>query len=278
MTAIINLTPHPITITGQGYTDEDYARFADGALPVVYARSMPGMIRFTLAPNTTIADVEVALCGRLGTGVWEFGEILGDCYARRAGSITIPPSGKMARARESVGRATPIVVAPWGADDLTDTRHTVPVTTVSYDGTIDLPDPAPETVYVVSVITAQAAYLHGRAYADLLVPGEQIRDAQGRVTGCASLQRWRPQLGSRRQYLDALAVQAGSAAMDGSGYWPDIRKLVAPKTLDRAVRAFEMLLAGLADPAFFRGDLEQAIPLLTEIVSEALSSRRAEES
>lgn len=266
---IINLTPHAITISGQGYTDADWERFAGrvvGAriepdLPVVHARSLPGRIAYGLAPDTTLADVELALCGRMGTGEWEFGEVMGDCFARRAGSITIAPTGKIARARERVCRASAITVA--------DTGHTVPVTTVSYDGTIDLPDPAPDTVYVVSVITAQAAYLHGRAYDDLLVPGEQERDLAGRVIGCRSLQRWRPQLGSRRQYLDTLCLQAASAAQVGSGYYPDIQHLVPSVTLQRAVHAFEMFLAGLADPVFFRGDLEQSIPLLSGIAAVA---------
>lgn len=50
---------------------------------------------------------------------------------------------------------------------------------------VGLPNPRPGTLYVVSVIVAER--LPERD--DLRVPGEQIRDEQGRIIGCRSLLR-----------------------------------------------------------------------------------------
>ena len=128
------------------------------------------------------------------------------------GAWTLEPSGQIARAAEIVSAATPI--------------GDVPITCVRFGAVEGLPDPewrelpnpcdvpgavpegsryclvcgaqdghvpgAPRELavyYVVSTIAAEAARCSGRTTADLLVPGQQIRDASGRVIGCRSLAR-----------------------------------------------------------------------------------------
>ena len=53
----------------------------------------------------------------------------------------------------------------------------------------NLPEPAPETFYVVSGITASIAKLHGRE--DCLSPNKLVRDVDdgSRVLGCLSLRK-----------------------------------------------------------------------------------------
>ena len=50
-----------------------------------------------------------------------------------------------------------------------------------------LPEPAPDTRYVVSVLVAEALLVKGSRIDDILVPGEQVRDEQGRIIGCQRL-------------------------------------------------------------------------------------------
>jgi hypothetical protein len=88
---------------------------------------------------------------------------------------TISPSGLIARA---VARITPA-----------DSIDGIPTARVEYDGVRDLPGPADERWYVVTKVTAQAAKQWGRITGDLLIPGEQICDADGKITGYKYLQR-----------------------------------------------------------------------------------------
>lgn len=101
----------------------------------------------------------------------------------------ILPSGSIARATEHPVPSDPI-------DGL-------PTTHVSFGAVEGLPTSVPaidpttgdfvvDTYYIVSALAADAAYRSGRTYVDLLVPGQQIRDSNGRIIGCASLCRWRP--------------------------------------------------------------------------------------
>ena len=46
-----------------------------------------------------------------------------------------------------------------------------------------------DTTYVVSLLTAQAAKAGGRLTDDLLVVGETVRDADGKIIGCLGLGR-----------------------------------------------------------------------------------------
>lgn len=103
----------------------------------------------------------------------------------------ILPSGNIARATEHPVPTDPI--------------DGIPTTRVSFGTVEDLPTPSPahidlatgdfvvvDTYYVVSALAAASAHRSGRTYVDLLVPGQQIRDSNGRIIGCASLCRWRP--------------------------------------------------------------------------------------
>lgn len=108
---------------------------------------------------------------------------------------TIPPSGRIARAIEASAPAESV-------DGL-------PTITVRYTDVVDLPEPSAGTFLIVSAVTAAVAHQLGRFTGDLLVPGEQVRDATGRVIGCRSLCRWTPPAG--RPSVDAI--------MDGLRWW-----------------------------------------------------------
>jgi hypothetical protein len=87
----------------------------------------------------------------------------------------LPPSGVIARAVERVTPADPI--------------DGIPTSYVECDGVRDLPGPADERWYVVSTVTAQAAKQWGRIISDLLIPGEQVCDKDGKITHYKWLQR-----------------------------------------------------------------------------------------
>lgn len=103
----------------------------------------------------------------------------------------LAPSGTIARASErhepapSIGGEPPSDLHPTGLPS-------IPTSYQTFGAPEGLPAPAPGTYLVVSMVTAMAAHAAGRATDDLLVPGAQIRDEAGRVTGCGSLVRWRP--------------------------------------------------------------------------------------
>lgn len=52
-----------------------------------------------------------------------------------------------------------------------------------------LPAPQRDTYYVVALLVVAAARAAGRTVSDLLTPGELVRDADGRITGCTSFDR-----------------------------------------------------------------------------------------
>ena len=90
-----------------------------------------------------------------------------------AGEIvhTIPASGIVPRVSTAVSVVGDINGIP---DEVT-----------TYRDVEGLPDPAPDTIYIVSALVANA--VKGRD--DLRVPGRQVRDSDGRVIGCMSLSR-----------------------------------------------------------------------------------------
>jgi hypothetical protein len=95
--------------------------------------------------------------------------------ANDGATMTIPPSGTVARCvvtRSVVGTVTVETV-------------TVPVTATVLGQVVDLPQPEPETLYIVSRVVAEAA----RDRTDLVVPDDVVRDEAGRVTGCRALAR-----------------------------------------------------------------------------------------
>lgn len=105
--------------------------------------------------------------------------------------ITFAPSGVIARATEEATVAAPIRLSipdPAGApaDRIT---FDVPTSTTRYTGIIDLPAPEPGVYLIVSMVIPPVALAHGRWTGDLLVPGQQARDADGRIIGCRALGR-----------------------------------------------------------------------------------------
>jgi hypothetical protein len=135
------------------------------------------------------------------------------------GSLTLEPAGPPARAGEYVEQADPIQLsipdpARAPADRL---DYEVPTSWVTYTRLEDLPDPTPDTYYVVSLVVAQAAAALHRTTDDLLTPGEQVRDDKGRIVGCKSLARvgrgipvfrWRDQ---REAFVAECLRQGGSS-------------------------------------------------------------------
>lgn len=59
----------------------------------------------------------------------------------------------------------------------------VPMITTVFGEPTDLPAPDPDTYYVVSIITAQAARASGRTTEDLLITSDPVRDAAGKFIG-----------------------------------------------------------------------------------------------
>lgn len=125
------------------------------------------------------------------------------------GSLTLQPTLPPARAGEWVESADPIVTE--------DGWPEIPTSWVTYTRLENLPAPAPDVYYVVSLVVAQAAAATHRTTADLLTPGEQVRDDKGRVIGCKSLARvgrgipsfrWRDQ---REAFIAECLRQGGSS-------------------------------------------------------------------
>lgn len=83
--------------------------------------------------------------------------------------IVVPPSGTIARCAERR-----IEMPPLGS---------VPVTRAEYGAVAGLPAPQPDTIYIVSSLVLDTA----PDRADIFAPGPAIRDAEGRIVGCAGL-------------------------------------------------------------------------------------------
>jgi hypothetical protein len=87
--------------------------------------------------------------------------------------VTIPPSGLVARCavdRVQVGTVT--------VDGIS-----VPVNQARFGAVSDLPDPQPDTIYVVSALVAQAV----PDRQDVFIVDDAVRDEQGRIIGCRTL-------------------------------------------------------------------------------------------
>lgn len=63
----------------------------------------------------------------------------------------------------------------------------IPRTHTVYGEVEGLPDPTPGVIYIVSGMIVSALAAQGIHRDDLLVPGQQVHDEQGRVIGCRSL-------------------------------------------------------------------------------------------
>jgi hypothetical protein len=88
-------------------------------------------------------------------------------------AATIPPSGLVAR----------VAVVELGT--VPSPRSGCLYALVQYGQVQDLPDPRPDTDYIVSLVVALAA----RDRHDLLAPYQEVRDDAGSIIGCRILQR-----------------------------------------------------------------------------------------
>lgn len=64
-----------------------------------------------------------------------------------------------------------------------------PVIKAEFGEVTGLPEPTEGTVFIVSIITANAARTYGRTTDDLLVTSGPVRDDKGRTIGCRALAR-----------------------------------------------------------------------------------------
>ena len=87
--------------------------------------------------------------------------------------VTIPPSGLVARC--AVNRVQ--------VDTVTVDGITVPVNQTQFGSVSDLPDPQPDTIYIVSSLVAQAV----PDRQDVFIVDDAVRDDQGRIIGARAL-------------------------------------------------------------------------------------------
>ena len=88
-------------------------------------------------------------------------------------TVTIPPSGQVARC--AVDRVKVDTVSVDGIS--------VPVNQTRFGEVSDLPDPQPDTIFVVSALVAQAV----PDRQDVFITDDAVRDEQGRIIGCRAL-------------------------------------------------------------------------------------------
>jgi len=87
--------------------------------------------------------------------------------------VTIPPSGLVARC--AVDRVQ--------VDTITVGGIAVPVNQTRFGEVSDLPDPQPDTIFVVSALVAQAVPYRQ----DVFIVDDAVRDEQGRIIGARAL-------------------------------------------------------------------------------------------
>ena len=76
-------------------------------------------------------------------------------------------------------------------DTPVDNVDGVLVVSTSYGEVTGLLEPTEGVVYIVSIITLNAAKAHGRTTKDLLVTSDPVYDDEGRVIGCRAFARVR---------------------------------------------------------------------------------------
>jgi len=89
--------------------------------------------------------------------------------------VTIPPSGQVARC--TVDRVQ--------VDTVTVDGISVPVNQTRFGEVSSLPDPQPDTIFVVSALVAQAV----PDRQDVFIVDDAVRDEQGRIIGARALAR-----------------------------------------------------------------------------------------
>lgn len=91
--------------------------------------------------------------------------------------IVVEPSGIVARVREVVEDVGELIL---------DDGTAIPLRRKFLSNVVDgLPEPQEDTVYIVSYLAAQAAWLAGRD--DVVATGDPVRDSEGNITGIKSL-------------------------------------------------------------------------------------------
>lgn len=88
-------------------------------------------------------------------------------------TVTIPPSGIVARCTTSRVQVGTITV-----DNIA-----IPVNRTQFGAVTDLPDPQPDTIFVVSALVAQAV----PERQDVFIVDDAVRDEQGRIIGARAL-------------------------------------------------------------------------------------------
>ncbi|WP_053958111.1 hypothetical protein [Sulfobacillus thermosulfidooxidans] len=88
-------------------------------------------------------------------------------------TLTIEPCGTVARC----------AVTRHVTGYLTIQGVTIPVTRTQFGAVEGLPNPAPDTLYIVSALVAQACPDRD----DLVIPDDTVRDDAGRIIGCRAL-------------------------------------------------------------------------------------------
>ena len=82
---------------------------------------------------------------------------------------TVEPSGTIARASQTRDRVSEV--------------NGIPVNQCSYGSVTGLPDPQPETIYLVSALTAQAC----RNRSDVFIVDDAVRNESGQIIGCRAI-------------------------------------------------------------------------------------------
>lgn len=83
--------------------------------------------------------------------------------------VTVEPSGTIARASQTRERVSEV--------------NGIPVNQCSYGAVTGLPDPQPETIYLVSALTAQAC----RNRSDVFIVDDAVRNESGQIIGCRAI-------------------------------------------------------------------------------------------
>ena len=74
-------------------------------------------------------------------------------------------------------------------DVLVDEINSIPVVKTEFGEVLGLPEPAEDTVFIVSRITVEVARARGLNTDNLLITSGAVRDDQGRIIGCRALAR-----------------------------------------------------------------------------------------
>lgn len=97
------------------------------------------------------------------------------------GTLILPPSGKIARLAVARAARPAVVVSPGEYPGLSS-PVTLPVVRPTLGEIADLPAPTEGVLFIVSALVAEAA-----KRADVLSPGELIRDDKGVIVACRGL-------------------------------------------------------------------------------------------